>query len=276
MGRIFNTKEMIANWEKDILKRIYTLKTTPEFTIVVVGDKEESRLYINNKVKKAELLNIKVNVIRLPENIEQVYLNEVISKQTNPTILQLPLPKHLSSIEALEYMDHKIDVDGLTVYQKGLLSNNDYRAYIPATALGVLKMIEYDRDITGKKVAIISRSELIGEPLSKCILRKNGYPVILHSKVEEMDISSETLSSDVIVTGCGKRKIFNSYHVSNNQLLIDCSMFKEDGVDGVGDFDREDILHNTNSTIASGYGHTGPATIMGLLDNVVRYYELYN
>lgn len=276
MGKILDTKKIIEIWEKELINRMSKLEIKPELNIIVVGNREESKLYVDNKIKKASSMGIKTTVIRLPEDINQEYLNEVISNMDKPTILQLPLPDNLSSRKAINNLDYRLDVDGLTTFQKGLLSDNDERAYIPATAFGIIKMIKYDRDIVGKKVSIISRSELIGEPLSKCILRMNGYPVILHSVVNDMHISSETISSDVIVSGCGRRKIFNSYHVSDDQLIIDCSMYKDPNIPGVGDFDKEDILQHTNATIASGYGHTGPATIMGLLDNVIRYYELYN
>lgn len=275
LGAEIDTREIIVEWEKDIRTRMGKLNRIPQLNIIKVGLKEESKLYVNNKIKKAEKLGIRAHLIELPEDITQDELNEVLLMMNKPTILQLPLPEHLSADKALEKLSPEIDVDGLTVYQKGLLAEGRSEAFVPATAAGVIKLIESVKEIKGKKVAIISRSELIGKPLANCILQKDGYPVILHSKVGNHRLKTEMRTADIIVSGCGRRAIFGAENVTFGQVIIDCSMTSKEGTKGVGDFDKEDILLHTKNVIASGFGHTGPATVMGLMDNVIKYYELY-
>lgn len=273
-----NTKLVIEKWENELLDRILKLKNkgiTPKLNIILVGSSYDNELYINTKVNKGKKLGIEVSTFKLDESIKQNMLNELIDCMHEPTILQLPIPKHLKKEEALSYLKPEIDVDGLTIYQKGLLVNGSEKAMIPATAAGVVKILESVTDIERKKVVILSRSELVGKPLAQLILQKNGYPVILHSKVQERDLNYEIMDANIVVTACGKRAIFdrNNFDIEG-QVIVDCSMYKKPDKNGVGDVDKESVLKYTDNYIASGYGHTGPATVMGLMENVVKYYEL--
>lgn len=273
-----NTKEILKKWQMELEVRLDRLKRNghePRLNIITVSSNEDGKLYVNNKIKKAEELGIECSIFRLDEYTNQDMLNELIGYMRHPTILQLPIPKHLDKDEALRYLKPEFDVDGLTIYQKGLLVNGDKKAMVPATAAGVVRIIEHFTNIQGKKVAILSRSELIGKPLAQLILQKDGYPILMHSKIPEYELNYEMMDADIVVTGCGKRAIFDSNNFDVDcQILIDCSMYRSPVRDGVGDIDKEDILKHTDNLIASGYGHTGPATVMGLMDNVAKYYEL--
>lgn len=273
-----NTKEILKKWQIELEGRLDRLKRNghePRLNIITVSSNEDGKLYVNNKIKKAEELGIECSIFGLDEYTNQDMLNELIGCMRHPTILQLPIPKHLDKDEALRYLKPEFDVDGLTIYQKGLLVNGDKKAMVPATAAGVVRIIEHVTNIHGKKVAILSRSELIGKPLAQLILQKDGYPIVMHSKIPEYELNYEMMDADIVVTGCGKRAIFDSNNFDVDcQILIDCSMYRSPVRDGVGDIDKEDILKHTDNLIASGYGHTGPATVMGLMENVVKHYEL--
>lgn len=275
MGVEINTKKILKKWESDIKDRAFRLHLEPRFTIIQVGHRNDSNLYVNNKIKKAKELGIDTRLISLDNVTPQRKLNQIMQEMTGPTILQLPLPDHLNASEALSNLRPEYDLDGLTTYQKGLLVDGDPKAMVPATAKGVIKIAKSLTDLEGLQVLIISRSELIGKPLVHLVLQEDAVPMIAHSKVSKERLYSKMKRADIIVTGCGKRKIFNSEHVGKGeQIIIDCSMEKINGLDNVGDMDKEDILSNTNCHIASGYGHTGPATVLGLLDNVVQFYEM--
>ena len=58
------------------------------------------------------------------------------------------------------------------------------------------------------------------------------------------------------------------------ETILDCSMAKEDGIPGVGDFDKESILElKPHINIASGYNHLGTTTVVALMENVVKVYK---
>lgn len=279
MCREMNSTTILANWFDELWCRLESLREVYEFTpklnIVRVGDRSDTSLYVNSKKKKGKQLQIDVNVLELPESISQVELNVLMASMDVPTILQLPLPEHLDSREAIGHLDPECDVDGLTPHQKGLLVDNDPRAFIPATAKGVMRLVESYVNLRDMRVAIVSRSELIGRPLIQCMLNKDAMPIVIHSKISDMFVREQLREADVIVTGCGGRKLFDHrYFNTFGQVIVDCSMAKVDGIDGVGDCDKDSIMNKTHNTIASGYGHTGPATVMGLMSNVVQYYEM--
>lgn len=277
LGTEINTREIVDKWVDELKIRSKNLYTTPILTIVQIGNEEASNKYINNKLTMAEKLGIFTKHLKFEESISQAELNAIMQHYGKyPIILQLPVPKHINVEEAMQQIDPKSDVDGFTYYQRGLLADGDDSALVAATALGVAKILEkIVGDLTGKKVAIVNRSHLIGQPLMQMMLKANAIPTMLHSKVPFNKLLCELRESDIIITGCGKRNIFSSYCFKTGQVLIDCSMSKAAGTPGVGDMNKEDILINLDVKIASGYGHTGLATTVALMENVIKVYEMH-
>lgn len=275
LGTEINTKEIVKQWIEELKVRSRNLFTTPNLTIIQIGDNEASNKYIKNKLSMADELGIYARHLKFPETITQTELNMVMKHYGEfPIILQLPVPDHINVEQAMAQIDPKSDVDGFTHYQKALLLDGNMDALVPATALGIHRILkETVGDLTGNKVAIVNRSHLIGKPLMQLLLSENAVPIMLHSKVPANLLKQEIYNSDIVVTGCGKRKIFNSKNFSPGQVLIDCSMNRVDGIPGVGDMDKEEILKNIYVQIASGYGHTGMATTVGLMENVIKVYE---
>lgn len=275
LGTEINTKEIVEQWIEELKVRSRNLFTTPNLTIIQIGDNEASNKYIKNKLAMADRLGIYARHLKLEETISQAELNTIMKHYGGfPIILQLPVPKHLNVDEAMLRIDQRSDVDGFTYHQRGLLASGDEAALVPATALGIHRILKATvGDLTGKKVAIVNRSHLIGQPLLQLMLRENAIPTMLHSKVPHHKLLEELDRSDVVVTGCGKRKLFSSNCFTPGQVLIDCSMDRVDGIPGVGDMDKEEILKNIYVQIASGYGHTGMATTVGLMENVIKVYE---
>lgn len=276
LGTEINTKEIVDKWIEELKVRCNNLFTTPYLTIIQIGDNEASNKYIKNKLSMADRLGIYAIHLKFPETITQTELNMVMKRYGEfPIILQLPVPDHIDVEKAMKQIDPKSDVDGFTHYQKALLLDGNMNALVPATALGIHRILkETVGDLTGKKVAIVNRSHLIGKPLMQLLLSENAVPTMLHSKVPQDILKKEIYNSDIVITGCGKRKIFNSKNFSPGQVLIDCSMDRVDGTPGVGDMDKEEILKNVFVKIASGYGHTGLATTVGLMNNVIKTYEI--
>lgn len=268
-----NTKAIIEKWQQELINRISNLNVEPVLNIIQIGNYEASNKYVANKVKTCKKLGINVNLLKF-SSLKQDVLENLLAIQDEPTILQLPV-QDINVDEAMKWLKGSIDVDGFTIMQKGKLVNGDVNTLVPATALGVHRILkETVGDLTGKKVVIVNRSHLIGQPLLQLMLKENAYVSMLHSKTPTERLREELKSADIVITGCGKRAIFGKEYFKNGQVLIDCSMYHEEGISGVGDMDKEDILNNLDVKIASGYGHTGPTTVMGLMENVIRSYEI--
>ena len=268
-----NTKKIVEKWQEEIKERINKLNFKPALNIIQIGDKEESNIYVRNKMKTGEKLGIEVNIIK-HDKASQKVIECDLEMAYCPTILQLPV-EGINVNKAMRYLSGLYDVDGFTIFQKGLLADGDHRALIPATALGVLRILkETAGSLSGKKVVIVNRSHLIGKPLMQLMLNENAYVTVCHSKTPADELKREMKEADIVITGCGLRKVFDSSYFKDGQILIDCSMAKVEGIKGVGDMDKEDILKKLNVKIASGFGHTGIATVTALFDNVIKFYEL--
>lgn len=269
-----NSKAIKEKWLNDLLEEISKLRVIPKLVIIQVGSDPASNSYIRSKINIGTKLGIDVVHINVEETISQEELENIIKKNNEDTtvtgiILQSPIPKHLNEKECIKHISLEKDVDGFTLEQMGKLVIGDKDCLIPCTALGVLRLLkETVGDLTGKRVCIINRSTLIGKPLFSLLLKENATPIICHTKTNNLE--EEIKRSDIIITGCGKRALFNSNHFREGQVIIDCSMYiGEDGK--VGDCDKEDILQNIpNILISSGRGHTGPLTVCGLMHNTIE------
>ena len=278
-----NTKKIVEEWKANLKKEVEELGARPRLAIITApGFNEASHIYVRNKCKVAEEIGIDVEVIEMDwqgKTASMIY-NDLfwkvaeIDRTFNGIIIQSPYPNISNKVigEILNPIANK-DVDGFSSKQKLLLMENDENALVPCTALGVMHLLDnlYE-DLTGKTISICSRSELIGAPLLQLALQRNMTPKVIHSKSKY-----EPLDSEIIVTGCGQRKIFGVYDIEYDvETIIDCSMTKKEGVQGVGDWDKEEILDCSfiDVNIASGYGHTGLLTTAGLMANVIKAFKI--
>lgn len=284
-----NVKEILRQWEDSLKEQINNFPTKPK--LVIIHDENMtfgSQKYVSNKCKKGQDLNCTVDLVSIPT--EKKSKNEILKsigdelcrvrldKDVNGVIVQLPLAG-LREKDIKHLIPMYKDVDGFTDYQKSLLMDGSKDALVPCTAKGVMKILEsVHKDLSGKQICIVNRSWLIGMPLFFLALQKNMTPIICHTKTDWLDKKNATRNSDIVVTGCGQRKIFNSSDFNIGvETIIDCSMDKVEGIPGVGDCDKENILKYLPSiNVASGYGNTGPATVMSLFDNLVKAYKMQN
>lgn len=282
-----NSKYYAELWKQELKEEIKELKSTPSLTIIIGKDYyPPSKIYVNNKLKVAKELGIKTNLIEIEwENKTKEELTRELQNELNicyieggSVIIQDPFPlisqKTISEMLEDYYM---LDVDGFSQTQKYLLSENNRNALVPCTALGVIKLLKYvhGEDLTSKSISIFSRSNLIGKPLLQLALNENMTPTVLHSKSHQHS-KCMAFASDIIVTGCGKRKLFNSDDIMNSKAsIVDCSMDKIEGIKGVGDCDKEDVLeYFPKVDIASGYNHTGLFTVLALMNNVIKAHKI--
>jgi methylenetetrahydrofolate dehydrogenase (NADP+)/methenyltetrahydrofolate cyclohydrolase len=91
----------------------------PQLEVVLVGENEESKVYVNLKEKAALSISARTSIRQLPASISKEGLLAVIAEANNDPaidgiIIQLPLPQDLSPYqdEFLEAIKTEKDVDG--------------------------------------------------------------------------------------------------------------------------------------------------------------------
>ena len=270
---VLDCKALKAVILDEIKEEIKTLPITPNLTIIqVIGD-DASSVYVRNKAKLAKDLGIDCEIVMLPRETSQNELNDTIEhyskdESVNGLILQLPLPNHLDANEALSFLAHEKDVDGLTTTQQGYLMTGELdKALVPATPLGVVRLLkESYGSLSGLDITVVGRSRLFGLPLARLLIEENATVTVCHSKSEDIDLITQ--QADIVVVAVGRPQMFNDTYFSlNTKAVIDVGINLVDGK-LVGDVDTASLLPHMDYTVTPG--GTGQLTVPLLLKNVVK------
>jgi len=244
----------------------------PFLATVLVGDNPASKTYLRNKHAACSEVCIESRNIELPASTSQTELAiSLNSLNTDPSItgilLQLPLPKELDEVAAINTISPKKDVDGLHPCNVGSLLQKS-KGIVPCTPKGVIVMLRYYRiPIAGSHVVIINRSKLVGRPLSQLFLNHDATVTVCHSKTKGLQHTCR--EADILITGIGHRSQFalGEDMVKQGAVVVDVGTSIVNGK-LMGDVD----FHNVSkvaSYITPVPGGVGPMTISMLLYNTL-------
>ena len=243
----------------------------PVLTAITVGENPASLLYVSVKEKKAKLLGVDFNWIKLKESTLESELEDTISEYSESSqgmIVQLPLPEHLNVEKVIDLIPSEIDVDGLTTFNLGRLYSENLNI-IPATSMAILELLShYEIETEDKNIVIAGRSRLVTSPLSKILSSKkfNGNVTVIHSKTSNpKDFVSK---ADIFISAVGKSKMFDKSYFKEGSYVIDVGISVVDGK-SYGDIDTAD-LDNYLLGRAPYPGGIGPITVSALYSNLAK------
>jgi len=275
---IIDGKKTAAELREELKKKIVELKSiynaVPGLTVILVGEDTPSKIYVKNKEKFAKEIGINSEVIRYPANLEEKeLLNKIKELNKNDKVsgilVQLPLPKHIDKRKIIETINYEKDVDGFHPINVGNLSSG-YDSSIPCTPLGcslLLKKVE--KNLSGKHVIVIGRSNLNGKPMAQLLLKENCTVTITHSKTK--DLKAECIRADIIIAAVGIPKLVKGDWVKKGAIVIDVGINKTDsGIVGDVDFDEVSKVAKAITPVPGG---VGPMTIACLLSNTVKCFK---
>ena len=278
-NKIIDGKFVSNKIKTNLLDIVNKLPRKPGLGIILVGHKEDSKIYV--KMKKGSCIKIGINnfdVCLSEDATEEQVINEITKMNNNNNIdgilVQLPLPKHLNKNNILNKIDINKDVDGFHFNNVGKLTLN-YDDYIaPCTPLGCIRLFEeYNIEIEGKNVVILGCSNIVGLPLSLLLLHKKATVTICHLKTK--NIYEHTKNADILICATGNPYLINSNHIKYGVVIIDIGINRiEDktlkkGYKIVGDVDFNDVIDKV-SLITPVPGGVGPMTIAMLLEQTVK------
>ena len=146
--------------------------------------------------------------------------------------------------------------------------------FVSCTPYGIIKMLEhYNIPVEGKHAVVIGRSNIVGKPLSHCLLNKNATVTICHSKTK--NLSSITKNADILISAVGKLNMVTEDMVKDGAVVIDVGMNRDENGKLKGDVDFENVK-NKASYITPVPGGVGPMTIAMLMNNVIKATKLQN
>jgi methylenetetrahydrofolate dehydrogenase (NADP+)/methenyltetrahydrofolate cyclohydrolase len=262
-----------------VAQRVVEGKKTPHLAAILVGNNGASETYVAAKVKACEETGFKSTLIRLEQEISEYRLLEKIEElNTNPDVdgilVQLPLPKHISSKNVINTIDPDKDVDGFHPVSVGKMVEG-LPAYIPATPYGIMLLLEhYKIETKGKHAIVIGRSNIVGRPIS-ILLSGNSNPgnctvTICHSHTK--NLKDIVLQGDIVVAAIGIPEFVKEDMVKEGAVVIDVGITRvedtsrKSGFRLKGDVDFEKCAPKC-SWITPVPGGVGPMTIAALMKN---------
>lgn len=253
-------------------------KKVPHLAAILVGEDGASRTYVNAKEKDCHEVGFESTVLRFEASITEVeLLNEVEKINANPDIdgliVQLPLPKHISTNRITQAIDWRKDVDGFHPMNVGLMFKG-LPCFLPATPMGVIQLIEhYGIETSGKDCVVLGRSDIVGKPMSALMLQKNCTVTVCHSKT--VNLNAYLQRADIIIAAIGIPEFVKAEMVKEGAVVIDVGITRIDdsaaknGFRLKGDVKYDEVAPKC-SWITPVPGGVGPMTRVGLLLNTLR------
>lgn len=269
--------------EKSILEnlkeRINRLPSQPSLVMISVGEDPASRTYVAKKEKVANQLGVNAVQVNLPETISENDLLLEVKKHTatTPTIVQLPLPSHINTDTIIRAINPATDVDGFSPSNVGSMLLG-HPCFLPATPKGILKILDYfNVDVSGKQVAVVGRSNIVGRPVSNLLSDKlrNATVTLCHSHTP--NLSQVLKQMDVVIVATGHPGTISVSDVRNDAIIVDVGVNRvpdnsERGWHLEGDFNPTGA-ELTDIRYTPVPGGVGLLTVAMLMENTVEFYE---
>ena len=273
---IIDGKNTAKKIRENLKKEISLLKKQPKLVVILIGNNSASEIYVKNKEKYANEVGIISEVIKLPNTTTENKVLSIIkklnkNKKVNGILVQLPLPKQINEFNVINAISPDKDVDGFTIYNKGLLSL-DKPNLVPCTPLGIIELLkQYKVKIEGKKAVVIGRSNIVGKPMAQLLLKENATVTICHSKTK--NLKDITNTADILISAVGKPNLITKNHIKENAIVIDVAMNRDTKNNRwIGDVKFDEVSKKAK-LITPVPGGVGPMTIAMLLQNTLKAYK---
>lgn len=272
---IIDGKKLQSEVKDKLINKINNISDKLKLVVIQVGDDPASSVYVRNKGKLCNDVGILFEHVKYDDSILEKELISKIDELNNDSsvtgiLVQLPLPSSINEDRVLESIKYYKDVDGLTSDNIGnLFAGND--GIVPCTALGVMEILDsVNTDFVGANVVIVGRSKLVGLPLVSLFSRRNSTVTLCHSKTK--DLKSITSNADILVVAVGKKEFIDGSYVKDGSIVVDVGINRYDGK-LYGDCEFSSLLPKVKY-ITPVPGGVGPLTVVMLVNNVIKAYEL--
>ncbi len=264
-GRIADAVQQLGN-EHDI---------KPGLAVVLVGEDPASQVYVRNKSKQTIEVGMDSIKHKLSADTSEEELLALIEQLNddpaiNGILVQLPLPKQIDEVKVINTINVDKDVDGFHIQNVGRLSIGA-DSLVPCTPAGCVMLLkDHLRDLSGKSVVIIGRSNIVGKPLSMLLLRENCTVTIAHSRTR--DLPAVCREADILVAAVGVPELVKGDWIKPGATVIDVGINRiavdDDKNRLTGDVDYQSAIQVAGA-VTMVPGGVGPMTIACLLRNTV-------
>ena len=272
----------MQNEMKGEVEKLAEKGVTPRLDVILVGENPASQVYVRNKGRACDRIEIISETHRLPEDTSQEEILRLIEKfNSNPAIhgilVQLPLPDHVNEGAVLNAIDPDKDVDGFHPVNVGRMVVGE-PGFLPCTPHGIqMLLIRSGIETKGKHVVVVGRSNIVGKPIANILVQKkegaNSVVTVVHTAAPDMSVY--TRQADILIVAAGRPEMITADMVKEGVVVIDVGInrvedpSREKGYRLTGDVDFAGVSEKA-SFITPVPGGVGPMTITMLLHNTIE------
>lgn len=287
--KILNGLKAARDIDKDTLDRIAALKGEnihPHLVIIQLGDKFDDRTYIMSEIKRAEKLDVLVDIKHLPEDVTTDDILKIIRElnkddKVTAYAIQSQMPDSIDKSKVYHAFDKHKDIECASLKNFGKLFT-DYSTIQPPTALGIMLLLKANGvELDGKNVTIVGRSTRVGKPIAALMTEQNATVTLTHSHTPHDLLKKLTNSADLVVLSTGQPKYFDHTYFNDNKnaIVIDAGIGKDEHGSLTGDVDYQDLVNSSfydrDTMITPVPGGVGPMTITALFNQLVKMADQY-
>lgn len=255
-GAIIMDGRLLADDIQHVIRhRIRHLQSTkqmiPGLAVVLVGDSHPDSLrYVRRKQEAAESCGIATWLYHVPDATSEAAVLALIDKlnhdpNVHGILVQLPLPKHMRSVNVFESVVPHKDVDGFHPFNMGRLALNqvgvggervtaratadlhDWDVYAPdcniaCTPRACLALLDhYDIPVHGKKAVVLGRSHIVGLPVSLLLQHRNATVTTCHIETPLPITIASCQQADIIISAVGRAGFVRQEWVKPGAAVLD-------------------------------------------------------
>ncbi len=237
-----------------------------------------SYVYLKKEMEAAAKTGVSTEIFDITENTTAADFLELVKNISSDEcvdaiLIPRPLPKHLDVPVIWENLSAEKDIDGAATLNMGRLFEcknwtdvKNMSGFVPCTALAVMRLLEFHKiDLSGKEVAVIGRSAIVGRPLAHMVVCKDASVTICHSRT--VDLPKVLNRADIVISAIGKARFVKENMVRPGAIVIDVGTNQDENGVFCGDVDFDAVIRKADTTPVPG--GVGPVTLACLLENIV-------
>jgi len=258
-------KEYVAKRKEEIKQYVSSLEVKPSLAIIQMNDDPASNAYVKGKLKDAAELGVNAKLIKISEETSENALMQLIDDCNNDPsidgfIVQMPLPKHIDEEKVKLRVLPSKDVDGF----------HPLSTLNPCTPQGIINYLHFENvELLGKNALVMGRSNIVGKPMAKLLLKESCNVTVVHSKTSKEDMHRYVANADIIVIAIGKQHYLDeSYDYKPSAVIVDVGISRDEtGLHG-------DAVPNLPVRLQTPVpGGVGLLTRLALYENLIKIYE---
>ena len=259
---MISCKEYVSLRKAELQKQIQNMSKQPCLVVFQIDENPASNAYIRGKKKDCSELGIKCVHVQYSslglsqEKFERLVTEFGRSDDAHGIIIQLPIPKTYDLQRLLDCIPKEKDVDG---FRKDSFFHS-------CTPKGIMDWLAYNQiNLLGKRVCVMGRSEIVGKPLVNLLIDAGATVVCCNSHTKNLQILTKW--ADIVVTAIGQPKWFTEEYFTDNQIIIDVGINRDQLGNLCGDVAE---MLDVKSYVTPVPGGVGLLTRLALMENIVQ------